>query len=373
MADVAPGAGILAGRDRELATLRRWLAEALAGHGRLVVLTGPPGIGKTRLAEELADGARRAGQRVLWGRAVEERGAPPLWPWRRILDAVGGASERDRLAEDPGRARADDLTAVRFRAAAAAADALTAAAHAAGLLIVLEDLHWADHASLFLLRELAAELPASRLLVLATCRDTAGRSLAGRAGRPGPATWPAGDAARPARRGRRGRDPADGRRGRGSGRGTVRARPLGRQPAVRGHAGPGAGRTAGHRSRHRHGGAHRGRQRRDQPSGLVPVGRPGRRRSRPAGRGERAGHGVRLRAGRLGQRGGSGCAGGTGGSRGRRAGHPAAEPPGRLAVQPCPDPRRHLRQPRRGRARHAARPGRRGPRAAGPRSSRTRR
>ena len=174
MADVAPGLGILAGRDQELATLRRWLAESLTGHGRLVVLTGPPGIGKTRLAEELADGARRAGQRVLWGRAVEERGAPPLWPWRRILDAVGGAGERDRLAEDPGRARADDLTAVRFRAAAAAADALTAAAQAADLLVVLEDLHWADHASLFLLRELAAELPASRLLVLATCRDTAG-------------------------------------------------------------------------------------------------------------------------------------------------------------------------------------------------------
>ena len=174
MADVAPGLGILAGRNRELATLRRWLAESLTGHGRLVVLTGPPGIGKTRLAEELADGARRAGQRVLWGRAVEERGAPPLWPWRRILDAVGGAGERDRLAENPGRARADDLTAVRFRAAAAAADALTAAAQAADLLVVLEDLHWADHASLFLLRELAAELPASRLLVLATCRDTAG-------------------------------------------------------------------------------------------------------------------------------------------------------------------------------------------------------
>ncbi len=174
MADVAPGLGILAGRDLELAALRRWLAEALAGHGRLVVLSGPPGIGKTRLAEELADGARRSGQRVLWGRAVEERGAPPLWPWRRILDAVGGAGERDVLAEDPGRARADDLTAVRFRAAAAAADALVAAARAADLLIVLEDLHWADHASLFLLRELAAELPASRLLVLATCRDTAG-------------------------------------------------------------------------------------------------------------------------------------------------------------------------------------------------------
>ena len=174
MADLAPGQGLLAGRDPELAALRRGLAEALGGHGRLVVLSGPPGIGKTRLAEELADSARQAGQRVLWGRAVEDQGAPPLWPWRRILAAAGGASESGMLAGEPESAGADDLTAVRFRAAAAAADALIAAAHPAGLLIVLEDLHWADHASLFLLRELAAELPGSRLLVLVTCRDTTG-------------------------------------------------------------------------------------------------------------------------------------------------------------------------------------------------------
>jgi DNA-binding NarL/FixJ family response regulator len=175
MADAVTSPGVLAGRDGELATLRRWLAEALAGRGRLVVLTGPPGIGKTRLAEELADGARRSGQRVLRGRAVEDRGAPPMWPWRRILQAVGGEQEQFRLAgdRDSGSARSDDLVAARFRAAAAAADVITAAARAVDLLIVLEDLHWADHASLFLLGELAAELPSARLLVLATCRDSA--------------------------------------------------------------------------------------------------------------------------------------------------------------------------------------------------------
>ena len=175
MGDTVPGPGSLAGRDQELAALRGWRAEALAGGGRLVVLTGPPGIGKTRLAEELAGSARRHGQRVLWGRAVEERGAPPLWPWRRILNAVGVDAESGLVGRGSSdSARSDDLAAARFRAAAAAADAVTGAARAADLLVVLEDLQWADHASLFLLRELAAELPGSRLLVLATCRDTAG-------------------------------------------------------------------------------------------------------------------------------------------------------------------------------------------------------
>ena len=175
MADAAPGPGRLAGRDRELAALRRWLVQARAGHGRLVVLAGPPGIGKTRLAEELAEGARGSGQRVLWGRAVQEEGAPPLWPWRRILDAVGVGDGAGVTGESSrGSARFDDLAGARFRAAAAAADALTAAADAGDLLVVLEDMHWADHASLFLLREVAAELSGSRLLVLVTCRDTAG-------------------------------------------------------------------------------------------------------------------------------------------------------------------------------------------------------
>ena len=194
VADAASGLTSLAGRAQELAELRRWSADALGGHGRLVVVTGPPGIGKTRLAEELADEARGAGRRALWGRAVQDEGAPPLWLWRRILHAVGGDDAGARLSGDAGTdgdagaagdartdvdartdgARSDDLAAARYRAAAAAADAVTSGAAKADLLIVLEDLQWADHASLLLLRELAAELPESRLLVVATCRDTTG-------------------------------------------------------------------------------------------------------------------------------------------------------------------------------------------------------
>jgi DNA-binding CsgD family transcriptional regulator len=177
VADAAPEPNQLAGRDQELAALRRWEVGARAGQGRLVVLTGPPGIGKTRLAQELAEEARQNGRRVLWGHAVQEEGAPPLWPWRRILAAVGGIGEDAELTGGPAAsARSDDLAAARFRAAAAAADALTAAADTSGLVVVLDDMQWADHASLFVLREVAAELPGSRLLVLAACRDTGGDS-----------------------------------------------------------------------------------------------------------------------------------------------------------------------------------------------------
>jgi DNA-binding CsgD family transcriptional regulator len=176
VASAGLGTGGLVGRDRELAQLRGWLAEALGGSGRLAVLTGPPGIGKTRLAEELASTARSDGVRALWGRAVEDKAAPPLWPWRRVLNTLAGADTWARITggETTAGGSSDDLAAARYRSAADAADALTAAAEQTGLLIVLEDLQWADLTSLFLLRELAGSLRESRLLIVATCRDVAG-------------------------------------------------------------------------------------------------------------------------------------------------------------------------------------------------------
>ena len=72
---------IFVGRQREMAELTVALDDAMAGHGRLVMLAGEPGIGKTRTAQELVSLAEKRGAQVIWGRCHEEQGAPPYWPW----------------------------------------------------------------------------------------------------------------------------------------------------------------------------------------------------------------------------------------------------------------------------------------------------
>ena len=74
-------AGVFVGRQREMDELRAALEETIAGRGRLAMLVGEPGIGKTRTAQELAAYAETRGTQVLWGRCYEEDGAPPYWPW----------------------------------------------------------------------------------------------------------------------------------------------------------------------------------------------------------------------------------------------------------------------------------------------------
>ena len=76
------------GREREVGLLQRALDETLAGSGRLLLLVGEPGIGKTRLAEQLGDEARDRGARVLWGGCYEWEGAPAYWPWLQALRAL---------------------------------------------------------------------------------------------------------------------------------------------------------------------------------------------------------------------------------------------------------------------------------------------
>src|SRR5207248_877807 len=84
-ATAGDGAPVFVGRERELAGLPRRLKGALDGHGTLCLVAGEPGIGKSRLADELGKRARERGAHVLWGRCWEAGGAPAYWPWVQSL------------------------------------------------------------------------------------------------------------------------------------------------------------------------------------------------------------------------------------------------------------------------------------------------
>ena len=158
----------LTGRDDELAQLTALVDRVVAGTGSspaFVALTGEPGIGKSRLAIELATYAGDHGVTIAWGRCSQDDGAPALWPWATVLERLGSALPSDSGGED---------AAAAFRAWDTVVGTVLAAAERGPLLLVLDDLHWADTSSLRVLRLLteavAAESPA-RLLVVATWRE----------------------------------------------------------------------------------------------------------------------------------------------------------------------------------------------------------
>ena len=153
------------GRQQEMAELRSALDDALSGKGRLVMLVGEPGIGKTRTAQELSDEALTRGAQVLWGRCYEEEGALPYWPWVESVRYWVEQRKPDqlRLAMGPGaadiaeiipqvRQKLPDLEpppplapeAARFRLFDSIAGYLKNAARSQPLVLVLDDLHWAE-------------------------------------------------------------------------------------------------------------------------------------------------------------------------------------------------------------------------------------
>ncbi|MDQ3476553.1 MAG: ATP-binding protein, partial [Actinomycetota bacterium] len=90
----------LVGRERELAMLSDCLDDALSGRPRLVLCRGEPGIGKTRLAQELSSWAAAKEVSVVWGRADDSAGAPPYWPWRQVLRAIGDLVDISAIAQE---------------------------------------------------------------------------------------------------------------------------------------------------------------------------------------------------------------------------------------------------------------------------------
>ena len=166
------------GREHEVAVLRAAIAAAREGQGGIILVSGPAGIGKSRLVEEAVADATG----VVQGRCVAEDGTPPLWPWLRIFrripadlvppDVVGAAEVTAMDAwESAGK---------RFRLLAGLSDALLAAARdLKGLVVVIEDLHDADEVSLALLRQVAVEAARSWLLIIGTHRDAAVREAPG--------------------------------------------------------------------------------------------------------------------------------------------------------------------------------------------------
>ena len=187
-----PPRGVFVGRVHELAKLVDGLDDAFAGRGRLFLLAGEPGIGKSRLAEELAVHARARGARVMVGRCWEAGGAPAYWPWVQALRTYMRESDTAALRSQLGAGAADlaqlipelhqrfhDLPqpassgseGARFSLFDAATEFLRNASRGRPLLLVLDDLHAADAPSLLLLRFLARELGSIRMLLLVAYRD----------------------------------------------------------------------------------------------------------------------------------------------------------------------------------------------------------
>ena len=179
----------LVGREAEMAVLTGSLAAAFDGLPRVVVCEGEAGIGKTRLAQELLGVAERRGVLWAWGSAAETSGAPPFWPWCQVLRALarrvdlqalagehrlGGELARivpDVVPSEPPTAGSGSVED-RFRQFDAVARLLREVCLLVPLLVVLDDAHLADEASLLLLHHVTRVLTDERLLVVVNARDT---------------------------------------------------------------------------------------------------------------------------------------------------------------------------------------------------------
>ena len=171
MSGVAFNRPEIIGRQRERQFLRNLLASAIAGQGGLVLVSGEAGIGKTTLIDELITHARDAGALVLTGGCYDLTTTPPYGPWTEAIRAYRPASGQPDVPSWFGNL--DELEKLGSQTAIfeEARQFFASLAGHQPLLIVLEDLHWTDPASVDTLRYLARNLSIASLLILATYRD----------------------------------------------------------------------------------------------------------------------------------------------------------------------------------------------------------
>jgi hypothetical protein len=183
----------LIGREHSSAVLRSAIERTAHSHGGLVLITGEAGVGKSSLATAAVDVARRTGALVLSGSCWDSDGVPDLWPWVQVARAL------QRTVAEPERERIDagawegiavllgehaDAPHSGFALFDAVATVLATLACRRPVVLVMEDLHWADAASLDLLEFVAQHTWFEQVLLVGTYRDdevdTAGHPLQGR-------------------------------------------------------------------------------------------------------------------------------------------------------------------------------------------------
>lgn len=195
--------GLFVGRAEEMSRLRACVERALAGHASLALLSGDPGIGKTRTAQELCTYAGLRGALAVVGRCHEGGATPSFWPFGQILRGIldEGDAAIARLAEGEAATTLgqvldrtqtssapteEDDPELRFRLFDGVRRFLAAASRHKPLILVVDDLHWADGSSLAMLEFVVRELDLARIAIVVTYRQAdleprgaAARCLAG--------------------------------------------------------------------------------------------------------------------------------------------------------------------------------------------------
>jgi hypothetical protein len=157
------------GRGDVLTELRHVVDEAVAGHGHLLLLTGEAGIGKTTMLTAAAGYAESRGARVAWGWGWPGEGAPGYWPWIQVMRMLGLDIPWPGEETRPGAG--DSAASDRFRLFDEVTSLLLAESRIQPVLVLLDDLQWADQPSQLLLDFLARRLPAGAVAVAGCYRD----------------------------------------------------------------------------------------------------------------------------------------------------------------------------------------------------------